>query len=238
MREIEVAVVEPKYQINLGYIARVSKNFGVERLILVSPRCNHKGKEAIKYSKHARELLEGATILKSLKTLGSDLIIGTTGIWHKTDGSYYNVYRLGDISKFVEKQDKSKKITLLLGRDDTGLSKKELRFCDATVFIETNKEYPILNISHALAIMLYALTSPNNKDYSFMSKIYADSKYQQDLLNLFGQLVKSNPRIRDKKSVKIAFRHILRRANPTKKEINALAIALAIDKTVRNRKKR
>lgn len=234
MSNIEVAVMEPKYQVNLGYIARVAKNFGVERLILINPRCNYKGKDAIKYSKHARMLLESATILKTLKALDSALIIGTTGIWQKTDSSYYNVYGLKEIEKFLKKRDlKKSKITLLLGRDDTGLSKEELRLCDATIFIETSKEYPILNISHALAIMLYSLTDTKNWDYNLTTRIYADSKYQQNLLKLFGQLVDSNPKIRDKKSVKLALRHILRRANPTKKEINALAIAFAHGRTKR-----
>lgn len=39
--------------------------------------------------------------------------------------------------------------------------------------------------------------------------------------------MKDNPRIRDKSSVNMAFRHIVRRATPTRKEINALSIALA-----------
>jgi TrmH family RNA methyltransferase len=226
MTSVEVAVMEPKYQVNLGYIARVSKNFGVKRLLLINPRCNYKGKESIKYSKHAHELLENAKILKSLKNIEGSFIIGTTGIWHKTGEAFYNIYNLNDVSKLAKAAEKSGgKITLLLGRDDTGLSKEELRSCDATVFLETNDEYPILNISHALAIMLHGLNA--RKQTSMHSRLYADAAYQKRIFNLFESMVKNNPKIRDKKSVNMAFHHIIRRSMPTKKEINALSIALA-----------
>ena len=226
MPKIEVAVMEPKYQVNLGYIARVSKNFDVHKLLLINPRCNYKGKNAIKYSKHAHELLEKAKICKSIKQIDKGLIIGTTGIWHKTGESFYNIYKLDEIKSMVAKAEASDKtITILLGRDDTGLSKDELRECDATIALETSNEYPILNISHALAILLYGLSSKRTARKN--TALYADSTYQKRIFELFGMLVRDNPKIRDKKSVNMAFRHVIRRSMPTKKEINALSIALA-----------
>ena len=64
--EVKVILVEPKYQINLGYIARTAMNFGVRRLFLVNPRTDPKGKTALMYAKHARSLLENARTYKSL----------------------------------------------------------------------------------------------------------------------------------------------------------------------------
>lgn len=225
MARIEVAVMEPKYQVNLGYIARVSKNFGVERLTLINPRCNYKGKEAIKYSKHAAELLRKARTCKGIGAIGSDFIIGTTGIWHKTGDAFYNVYSLKDMAMLAKRAASAKgTITLLLGRDDTGLSKDELRQCDATICLSASKDYPILNISHALAVILHGLYSSGSAARPGM---YADADYQKRVFKLFDRVVDSNPGIRDKSSVKMAFRHIVRRSMPTKKEINALSIALA-----------
>lgn len=233
MTNIEVAVMEPKYQVNLGYIARVSKNFGVKKLLLINPRCNYKGKNAIKYSKHAKELLQKAAVRKSIKALDSGFIIGTTGIWHKTGESFYNVYNINDISRLVKRaKSAGSKITILLGRDDLGLSKEELKECDATISLTTSSEYPILNISHALAIILHGLSDGG----SIHSKMHADPAYQKRIIELFDRLTKGNPRIRDKKSVTMAFRHIIRRSMPTKKEINALSIALAMGYT--NKRKR
>jgi tRNA/rRNA methyltransferase len=233
--QIDVAVMEPKYQINLGYIARISKNFGVKRLILINPRCNYNGKEAIKYSKHAVDLLKSATIYHSMAALKAKLIIGTTGIWHKTDKSFYNVYDIGRIHKIIKRIEPKEKIIIILGRDDTGLSKEELRQCDATISINTNKEYPILNISHALAIILNTLSNLSTK--AIKKEIYADEEIQNRVHELFGRIVDSNKRIRDKSSVKMAFRHVVRRSVPTRKEINALAIALSPYKSEKKPKK-
>jgi hypothetical protein len=45
--------------------------------------------------------------------------------------------------------------------------------------------------------------------------------------SLFGASVDSNPYIRKKETVKKAFENVLVRANPTKKEINALTAAFS-----------
>ncbi len=227
MGKIEVAVMEPKYQVNLGHIARVSKNFGVRQLFLINPRCKHDGKTAIKYSKHAAELLRKAKLIKSLKRIsGNAFVIGTTGIWHKTDRSFYNVYSAGQISRMSGLARKSgRDMIVVLGRDDTGLSKEELRECDATICLSASPEYPILNISHALAIILHSLYGTEKSAAN--PRIYADGAYLESIFRLFDRKVDSNRKIRDKGSVKMAFRHIMRRSSITRKEANALAIALA-----------
>ncbi len=232
--------MEPLYQINLGYIARVMKNFGLNRLYLINPRCNHLGKSAIQYSKHAHELLENAKVCKSVEQIGAGaLVIGTTGLWRKSSSSLRNVYSLKDASRFVQRNSKAgRRIVLLLGRDDTGLSKEELRSCDATVFISTDKGYPVLNISHALAIILYVLSQPAlEEEYAFMHGFYADSKYQSRITNLFERMIANDEKIKDKATVSMAFRHVLMRATPTRKEVNALAVALSDSATDRTTQK-
>lgn len=231
MADITIAVMAPKYQVNLGYIARVAKNFGVSKLAIINPRCKHTGKRAIMYSKHAAELLKNATVLKSIGKLDADLLIGTTGTWHKSGASYYNLYDPKLMSKLARRAASSKKkIVVLLGRDDAGLEREEIKLCDAVVFIGTNPDYPILNISHALAILLYELTfSDMGKNYQTGS-FYANSEHQKRLLMLFDSLVKSKPNIKEKAAVSAAFRRVIRRSVPTKKEINALSGALSMNK--------
>ncbi|MDE1868729.1 MAG: hypothetical protein KGH60_02065 [Candidatus Micrarchaeota archaeon] len=223
---ISVAVVEPMYQINLGHIARTMKNFGSTQLFLINPRCRHTGSDAIKYSKHARDVLESAKALKSLGRLPkTDLLIGTTGVWHKSEASYYNIFPLNEIGK-VTRNRKNASVTILLGRDGTGLTKDELRECDASVFIATDKEYPVMNISHALAVILYELTR-GQMDQKNVGKFSASDLQIKGAVSLFRKLASSNKGIRDKDGVVKAFAHILNRAAPTSKELNAISIALS-----------
>lgn len=222
--DVKVVFVEPLYQQNLGYGARVMKNFGVGEMRLVRPRCDYKGKDAIKYSKHAVDLIKNARVYKSVReaTRDCDIVVGTTGQWFRTEGAYYNVYPSGKLKSIIG----NKKAALLIGRDDLGLTKEEMRGCDATVFVETNKEYPVLNISHALAILLYELNG-NRKELP--SHIYSEKKGREGLIRLFENSIKGRQDIRDKKSVAMAFRHVINRAEPTNKEINALSVGFKRD---------
>ncbi len=224
--QIKVILVEPLYQINLGYMARVLKNFGINEINLVNPRCKYNGKEAVKYSKHAADLLKRVKVYKSIPQAakGCDAVVGTTGLWYKSDKSFFNVYNPEDARKFLK--DK-KKIALLVGRDDTGLSKEEMNMCDASIFIPANKDYPVLNISHALAIVLYALSRDEMKRDYPMERYYVDEKAMSAITRLFWMSIRDRKDIRYKKSVLMAFKHIINRANPTKKELNALAIGIA-----------
>jgi tRNA/rRNA methyltransferase len=224
---IRVVAIESKYPQNLGYMARAMKNFGVTDLILVNPRCKYKEGQAIKYAKHARELLEKAKVAKSLTAASKGFVIGTTGIWKKADNNFYNIANLSALRN-KPAWKRSKDITIVLGRDDTGLTTEEIRECDALVFIGANDDYPVLNISHALAILLYEFTLLDYaKKYSFAEQFYADDKYQKRLIMLFDKFVKENKSVRDKKAVAGAFRRVLKRAAPTKMEINAICIALS-----------
>jgi tRNA/rRNA methyltransferase len=228
-KRIKIVLVEPLYQINLGYMARTLKNFGIEKLYLVNPRCNYKGKEAIKYSKHAKELLLNAKLYSNIKEAikSSDIVFGSTGAWYKCDSSFFNLYSPSDAANFAKSKQK---ITILIGRDDTGLTKDELKLCDGIIFIPTNSDYSVLNISHALAIILYEFTSKFKYFEYPLDMFYATNKDLKNIINLFKFIIKKRTWIRDKEGVLMAFKHILKRSKATKKEINAITVGLSQNK--------
>ncbi|MGC8537600.1 MAG: RNA methyltransferase [Candidatus Micrarchaeia archaeon] len=224
-RGIRIVAVEPLYQINLGYIARVAKNFGIGDIALVNPRCKVLGKNALKYSKHGAGLLHNAKVFKNLESaIGNRFAIGTTAVWHKTDKSFYNIYTL-DRAAMMLKKNNVRDFCIVIGRESTGLSKEELQRCNMSVIIQTPADYSTLNISHALSIILYELTGwlANKR----IGNIYAGSKEIEALERLFDDLVRRHSNIRDREGVERAFRNVLRRANPTSKETKAIAIALS-----------
>lgn len=226
--EVRVVLVEPVYQINLGYIARVAKNFGIRKIYLVNPRCKYNGKEAIKYAKHAKDILLNAKICGSIRDATSGtFLVGTTALWRKTGRSFFNVYTLDNALKLLGRK-KEENVSIIIGRDNTGLSKEELSMCNATVFIPTNENYPVINISHALAIILYSFTKGQmSSKYQFESGLYANSNEIKAMIKLFSKTIEKRNDIRDKKTVLMAFEHILKRSFATKRELSALAIALS-----------
>ncbi len=221
--KIKLLLIEPVYQINLGYIARTAKNFGINKLYMVNPKCNPNGNQAIKFSKHARELLENAIIYENIEDAlkDSEFVVGTTAIWKKADEAKSNIYTLDD---FTTKFKNLKEVTILIGRDNTGLTKREMKMCDASIYIPANYDYPTLNISHAVAIILYELNKFNFLEKEINNK-YAGPKSINSILYLFKNFVDSNSYVRKKQEVERVFSHIIRRSNPTKDEINTLKAA-------------
>ena len=226
---LKLVIVSPKYQNNLGYIARVASNFGINKLHVVAPRAKMKGKDAIMYSKHAHSLIEEASIYKRLEDAIDDcgIVIGTSGIWEKARSGFRGVCLPDELEHRLQKSAmKNTKVALVIGRDDTGLSKEEMELCNLLVYIPTNPKYPVLNVSHALAILLFYLTRKEiGKNYKIDSSEKPEKKEILTLYKMLEVLMKDK-KIREKETVKRIFVRLVSIAQPTKKEIHALITAL------------
>ncbi|MEM3383070.1 MAG: TrmJ/YjtD family RNA methyltransferase [Nitrososphaerales archaeon] len=155
IKKFSIALVEPIYEVNVGLIARVMKNFGLEELLLINPKVNLN--EAKKFASHGSDILEKAKIISFDELIKSfDTVIGTTAIVAKKSS---NILRKAltpeDLAENLK--DYSGTLCLLFGRESTGLSNKELKKCDLVTSISTGTEYRTLNISHSVAIILYEI---------------------------------------------------------------------------------
>ena len=156
--DVRVVLVEPLYQGNVGSVTRVMKNFGFSDLVLVNP-CKLEG-EARAMSSHARDILESAHITSSLTEAieGANIVIGTTGI---TGSKIYEHIRM---PYYVPRELKAKlagmsgTVAILFGREDQGFNNDELKACDMILTIPTSDIYPIMNLSHAVGIVLYEMS--------------------------------------------------------------------------------
>ncbi len=157
---LSVILVEPEIVENLGFIARVMKNFDILDLIMINPV---KISEKAYYTAvHAKDVLKNAKILHGdpaeiLKKLrrNYDYLIGTTA---KITTDFNLVRDVIEPRKFFKnlKSDVRKlKFGLVIGRESRGLSNEELLQCDVILTIPTSEKYPAMNISHALAVLLY-----------------------------------------------------------------------------------
>ena len=214
-KSVRIVLVEPEYEINLGHCARAIANFGFSELYLVNPQCNHLGFEAKKYSKHALEILEKAKVVKSLKgaVKGCSLVIGTSGILNRHKGTVRNPISSKEIGKAVGKG----RIAILFGREGIGLREKEIDACDLLVHIPTHRTYSVMNISHALAIMLYEISALKLQD----GKEFANERERKTAIKYFTELAKKAG-MRNPRKTSTAFKRLLGRANPTKLEINCV----------------
>ena len=153
--DIEVVLVNPVYEGNVGAVARVMKNFGYSELTLIDP-CEL-GSFARAMASHAQDVLDAAR-LKTLEDVlvASNLVIGTTGIVGSKSHlrAPYQLARLG-----VKLSEMRGIASILFGAEDQGLSNEVLQECDIVVNVETSTRYPVMNISHAAAVILYGIAA-------------------------------------------------------------------------------
>lgn len=151
-----MVLVEPEEQGNIGAVARAMHNFGLSRLIVVNPK-EKLGEEAWARAKHAKHVLERAEIVPDLYSAieGFDFVVGTTGTTIGDKNPVRTAVSPKNLSKIFNSFSGS--VAMLFGREGSGLTNEELSRCDLVVSIPANPEYPILNVSHAAAIIFYEL---------------------------------------------------------------------------------
>jgi len=155
---MKIILVKPQKSGNVGAVARVMANFGFKDLILVNPKCKKTSIEAKKRAKHAQDILKKARVVKNIPKLHT--LIATTSQL----GTDYNIPR-SPVSPEQLREKLSKinhksfsKIGLVFGPEGEGLSNGEINKCDFVLAIPANKQYPVLNLSHSTAIILYELS--------------------------------------------------------------------------------
>jgi tRNA/rRNA methyltransferase len=149
---LSVTVVGAEYPVNLGYTARLMKNFGVERLYLVSPRCDMRA--ASVYASHGSDVLERAEVVTLAKVRRAhDLLLATTAIRARRGANVGRTTMRPD--EAVARMMVAERASMVFGRDTTGLTNEELALCDLVTTVDTRTDYKTLNVSHSVAILLY-----------------------------------------------------------------------------------
>ncbi len=221
---ISIILIEPEHPANIGAVARVMANFDFDKLILINPKCNHLEPEAILRAKHsALGILRNAKIENPSKLNDFDYLVGTSAII----GTDYNILRSPlnpEIGARKIAEIKNKKIAVLFGREGIGLKRNEIEMCDFTITIATSERFKAMNISHAVAIVLYEITKVIGKD-RIKEKIPLAGKKEKDvLLNLiYNALEKMEFATKEKRETqKRAWKRIIGKSSMTKREFMAL----------------
>lgn len=137
----KAVLVEPEIPENTGFIARLAANFDYE-LRLVNPKFNLE--ECRQTANKAQKKLRNARIFENVEAAVEDIefIVGT---------------KSGRGVKLADFRPRTN-TSVMLGRESSGLSNRELELCDAVVHIETGS-YNSLNLSHAAAVIFHSMTS-------------------------------------------------------------------------------
>lgn len=176
MPDIDFVLVDPLYDGNVGFCARVMKNFGFSRLVLVNPP--PLGDEAVARASHARDVLEGAERCTLDEVFArSPVTVATTGEVSKSICTSMRMPYFSPAELRLMVEDLEGRVSILFGRENWGLSNEEIRRCDVICTIPTSREYPIINISHAVGVVAYELAHLPRGAWRVADRVEMESFY-------------------------------------------------------------
>ena len=161
MNNVVVVLVEPAGPLNIGSVARLCANFNVEELRLVAPRCDHLSEPSLQMAVHGREMLHSAKLYPTLLSAIGDCrrSVASCG---RIDHGAIPLHPPSDaltwlLARPTPEPHHPGPIAVVFGREDRGLSNDELRLCQRVLTLHSGSDYPSLNLSHSVGIVLHDL---------------------------------------------------------------------------------
>ena len=147
--------------------ARGMDNFGLSKLYLVNPREGWPNKKAENSAKHAKSIIKKVKTFTNLEEATSkfNLVIATTNRQRFLTKKTYN-----NFNALSKKFNHFKKIAILFGPENSGLSNQDLRFANDIYTIKTAKLNKSLNLSHAVSLISFEIFSLKLKSSKLQKK--------------------------------------------------------------------
>jgi TrmH family RNA methyltransferase len=153
-RDLAVVLVRPHTAGNLGSAARAAKNFGVRDLRVVEP--------AVAADDEARRLASGADdLLESVRSFSRmedavaefDAVVATSSLRGREEQRFLS---LSELPSFLAEIGPAARLAFVFGPERSGLTEEERARASACLRLPTQPDFPTLNVSHALAVVLGA----------------------------------------------------------------------------------
>ena len=164
MENIQVILVRPDEDANIGAVCRAMKNMGLKRLVLVTDRQIDENRVRT-LAIHAFDIFTSAVRYSGLEPALRTSVL-SAGMTRRTgkrrkyvsftpEELAERIYNLRDGSP--DSGGGPDEISLIFGNEEHGLTDEELACCDTAVHIPSSPEFPSLNLSHAVQIVAYEL---------------------------------------------------------------------------------
>jgi len=152
---ISIILVRTRFPENIGSVARVMKNMGLSRMVLVSG-CSPFHSMAYKLASGAEDILERAEEVPTLREAVSEMefVAGMTSRAGRDRAPFLSPSEL--MEELIPLTGKFS-TGLVFGSEKEGLTNEELGLCHRYVRIPSAPAFPSLNLAQAVAILCYEL---------------------------------------------------------------------------------
>ena len=163
-KNISFVLLEPGKAGNTGASARAIYNMGFKNLVIVNSKV-YLEEEALNFA------MNGTNVLKNAKTYenfddavsGSSLVAGLTRRKGKKRGQFFS---FDEGIKTIIERGRTNKVSLVFGRESSGLSNEETEKCTFLITIPTGRISSSLNLAQAVLIAAYEISQYKTKSPS------------------------------------------------------------------------
>ncbi len=155
LEHVSIVLVDTKTPANIGAVARCMMNMGLSRLVLVDPPKDRNG-DARRLAAGAEAILDKAAVFDSLRQAVADqnMVIGTS---RHQNRRRRNVRTPRETAEEVIPLLDRNRVCFVFGNEVNGLEQDHLALCHEQVYIPSSPDFPSLNLSHAVLIIIYEL---------------------------------------------------------------------------------
>jgi TrmH family RNA methyltransferase len=161
LTRVRIVLVRPESPANVGAVARVVRNTGLEALDLVQPG-DWRTVECWRTAWGAQDVLEQARVFATLGEALSAAAWAAALTRRPPDGSPGLDVRAMALE--VSGLSREDEVALVFGPETSGLTHAEMALCGRCVTIPTHPGQPSLNLSHAVAISAYEVMRAGFRD--------------------------------------------------------------------------
>lgn|GEM_PF-1126677 len=224
LNNIDIVLVCPQVAENIGLVARTLRNTCFSHLSLVNPNLTPKSYEA---AKRARDLLEKADKFNTLKEAlaQSHFAFATT----RRIRAHKFIYNFDEILPLIISQAQKKKISIVFGKENFGLSQKETDLCDSVFYLPANPGFPSYNLSLAVGIVCYEIAQELHTLSQLPSLELATKEDIETFFFYLEKKLKSHSYKKKAETALYSLRRLATRTHLTRNEVSLLK-SLIIDK--------
>ena len=155
LANIAILLHRPHFPENIGAAARVAKNMGIRRLVVVDPRdCDLT--RILKMATHnAEDVVTEMEVFDDLKKAleSFQYVVGTTA---RTGSHRQTVRHPRRMAEDLVNISQNNRVAIVFGPEDRGLRNKELQYCDGLVTIPS-AGFTSINLAQAVMILAYEI---------------------------------------------------------------------------------
>ena len=220
-------LVKPQLGENIGACARSIKNFGFNKLNIVSPKFSFPNHKAKTTSVGAFNIINKAKIFHNTSDALEEFDIVISLSARRRDINKRHI-SIKDFLNILKRKNDTK-FGIMFGPEASGLSNKDLSLSNFILTIPTSQKFKSINLSHSVTIICYeifkALNSIKFNKKGRNLKISSKSKQSSFVKYLISLLEQKNFFLPEEKkqSMILSINNLVYRFEPNDKELRILA---------------